>query len=174
MDIAIVPVPVRAYAWLFGLAFGPIVLTMIVLRLFNPGLSVGVLATVAAVVLVVGLGIGWSMGGNRMHAASGHVILHASRLYRLEKPLARIDWSKARVGDLAQMSDIRTTVRTNGIGLPSYSAGWFRLANGGKAMLMVTDASRVIVLPFVDGETLIASVEDPDTALAQLRAAAAP
>ena len=171
MDIALVPVPARAFAWLFGLAFGPPVLTMIVLRLFNPGLSTSVLAIVAAVVLVVGGIIGWAMGRHRMHVASGHLILQASRLYRLEKPLADVDWSKARAGDLAHMTDVRTTLRTNGIGLPGYSAGWFRLANGSKAMLMLTDASRVIVLPFADGETLIASVEDPESALEQLRAA---
>lgn len=174
MEISIVPLAGKAYAWLFGLALGPLLLTILVLRLLQPDLRSGMLTAIVGAVLVLALGIGWAMGGNRLAVADGMVTLQASRFYRMDRPLATVDWSRAQSGDLAQLPDARTTLRTNGIGLPGYSAGWFRLAGGGRAMLMVTDPSRVIVLPFADGERMIVSVEDPGAALARLRAAAVP
>ena len=38
-------------------------------------------------------------------------------------------------------------LRTNGIGLPHYLAGWFRLCNGTKALMFVTDRRNVVLIP---------------------------
>lgn len=173
MDMALVPLAGKAYAWLLGLAVGPPLLTMILLRVFQPGLGWGLFAGVVAAVLAIALGIAWSMGGNRLDVDTDTVTLQAARFNRMQKPLAALDGAHARAGDLAQMPEARTTLRTNGVGLPGYSAGWFRLARSGRALLMVTDPTRVIVLPFADGEMMIASVEDPAATLARLRDAAA-
>ena len=62
--------------------------------------------------------------------------------------------------------------KTNGVGLPGYQAGWFRLRRGGKALLFVTDRTRVVFVPTNEGYSVLLSVPDPDVFLRTLRAAA--
>jgi hypothetical protein len=45
--------------------------------------------------------------------------------------------------------------RTNGVGLPNYHGGWFRLANGSKALGFLTDESRSVLVPTDEGYTLL-------------------
>ena len=59
--------------------------------------------------------------------------------------------------------------RTNGIGLPGYLSGWFRLGNKEKALLFVTDRSRVVRVPTRDGYSLLVSVAEPKRFLESLR-----
>ena len=58
--------------------------------------------------------------------------------------------------------------RTNGIGLPNYQSGWFRLANGSSALLFVTDWSRAVLVPTTEDFDLIVSPAEPQTFLAAL------
>ena len=51
--------------------------------------------------------------------------------------------------------------RTFGTGLPGYLAGWFKLRNGEKALLYVTDTSSVVRIPTRNGYQVLLSVEDP-------------
>ena len=60
------------------------------------------------------------------------------------------------------MPGLRTSARTNGIGLPNYQAGWFRLNNREKALVFVTDWSRSVIVPTTEDYTLLANPEDPD------------
>jgi hypothetical protein len=64
--------------------------------------------------------------------------------------------------------------RTNGVGLPNYRGGWFRLANGSKALVFLTDDSRSVLVPTDEGYTLLASPEDPDGLIAALAARNSP
>ncbi len=58
--------------------------------------------------------------------------------------------------------------RTNGIGLPNYQSGWFRLANGSAALLFVTDWSRAVVVPTTEHFDLLVSPADPQAFLTAL------
>ena len=60
------------------------------------------------------------------------------------------------------------SARTNGVGLPNYQGGWFRLKNGAKGLVFLTDSSRAVIVPTSEGYTLLASPEDPDGFLAAL------
>ena len=80
-----------------------------------------------------------------------------------------LDLSNAEVIDLSRHAELRPTMRTNGIGLPGYSAGWFRLQNGQKALLYVTASDRVVHLTTNGGYTMLLSVSDPDAFLESLR-----
>lgn len=69
------------------------------------------------------------------------------------------------------------TTRTAGTAVPGYRAGWFRLRNGHKALLYVTDPNRVVLVPTTAGYDVLLSVDDPDgfvTALGAPAAARAP
>lgn len=47
--------------------------------------------------------------------------------------------------------------RTNGIGLPGFRAGWFRLRNNEKALVLLTDPFHVTYLPTSEGYVLLVS-----------------
>ena len=82
-------------------------------------------------------------------------------LYGRTVPWSALAVAEARHLDLATARDFQPTMRTNGIGLPGYQAGWFRLRQAGKGLLFVTDRSRVVAIPTTLGYTLLLSVNDP-------------
>jgi len=64
----------------------------------------------------------------------------------------------------------RLVARTIGTALPGYRAGWFRLANGEKALVYVTDANRVVHVPTTQGYSLLLSVAETDQFVDRLHA----
>jgi len=52
--------------------------------------------------------------------------------------------------------------RTNGAGLPGYSAGWFKLQNKEKALLFVTDRSSVVYIPTNKDYSVMLSVREAE------------
>lgn len=66
----------------------------------------------------------------------------------------------------------RPTMRTGGTAMPGYRAGWFKLRNGHKALLYVTDASRVVLVPTTAGYDVLLSVAETDAFVARLHAMA--
>jgi hypothetical protein len=74
----------------------------------------------------------------------------------------------ARLVDLRTNRQLAPRLRTNGIGLPGYRAGWFRLGNGEKALVFVTDPRRVVYVPTREGYALLLSPEQPERLLALL------
>lgn len=60
---------------------------------------------------------------------------------------------------------LKPGVRTLGTGMPGYRAGWFRLRNGEKALLYLTDESRAVYIPTHAGYSLLLSPVDPDAFL---------
>jgi len=64
--------------------------------------------------------------------------------------------------DLRNQHTYAPVIRTNGIGLPGYQAGWFSLVNKGKALLFVTDTSSIVYLPTSKGYSVMLSVTEPE------------
>ena len=79
-------------------------------------------------------------------------------LYGRTIPRSDIMSEGVRVVDLNIDTEYKPKSRTNGIGLPGYSEGWFRLANKEKALLFVTDRSRVVYIPTKDNYAVLLSV----------------
>jgi hypothetical protein len=75
----------------------------------------------------------------------------------------------ARRVDLGSQVELRPKWRRMGTGLPGYQAGWFRLRNGEKALLYLTDRTRAVYIPTTAGYSLLLSPADPDRFLSQLR-----
>lgn len=90
-------------------------------------------------------------------------------LYGRRLPAPSLLREKAGVVDLAESPDYRPVWRTNGAGLPGYGSGWFRLGNGDKALIFVTDKRRVVYLPTREGYSLLLSVQEPEKFLEALR-----
>jgi hypothetical protein len=74
--------------------------------------------------------------------------------------------------DLATTPDLTPRRRTMGTGLPGYQAGWFRLRNGGRALLYLTDRSKVVYVPTTEGYSVLLSPSEPERFLAALNAIA--
>jgi hypothetical protein len=74
-----------------------------------------------------------------------------------------------KVIDLNVDSQYRPKSRTNGIGLPGYNEGWFRLADKEKALLFVTDRSRVVYIPTTDNYSVLLSVREAEEFAGLLR-----
>jgi hypothetical protein len=90
-------------------------------------------------------------------------------LYGRVVPRSQLRVDLARRVDLGQESGLRPTWRRMGTGLPGYQAGWFRLRNGEKALLYLTDRTRAVHIPTTAGYSLLLSPADPDGFLARLR-----
>ena len=51
-----------------------------------------------------------------------------------------------------------------------FAAGWFRLANGEKSLIYLTDRTRVLYLPTDQGYSVMVSSHEPERLLAALQA----
>lgn len=89
-------------------------------------------------------------------------------LYGRSIPLRDLDLERARRVDLTQDRSLGLAGRTNGIGLPGYQAGWFRLRSGEKALVFVTDPRRALYVPTRAGYALLVSVKEPEALLRAL------
>ena len=84
-------------------------------------------------------------------------------------PTAQLRGALARVVDLRVETALAPRRRTAGTGLPGYRSGWWRLANGEKALIYVTTTDRVVHVPTTAGYSLLLSVSEPERFAAQLR-----
>ena len=94
-------------------------------------------------------------------------------VYGRDIPLAAVDALGALPVDLGRAGPKSLKWRTNGVGLPGLAAGWFRLTDGEKALVFVTDKTRAVYVPTVLGYGVVISPGDPDRFLEALRREAA-
>jgi len=83
-------------------------------------------------------------------------------LYGRFIPREDIDAGGVKVLNLNTDAGYKPKWRTNGAGLPGYSAGWFKLQNKEKALLFVTDRSSVVYIPTRKDYAVMLSVRDAD------------
>jgi hypothetical protein len=86
--------------------------------------------------------------------------------------LSDLRGGSARRVDISTGSDLRPVRRTMGTGLPGYRAGWFRLSNGEKALLYVTDPTKAVYVPTRLNYAVLVSPNDPEGFLSAVRTAA--
>lgn len=108
-------------------------------------------------------------------AAQAEIALRQDRLvvrggiYGREIPLSEVDVAGATRLDLAPGAPKYLKWRTNGLGLPGLAAGWYRLGDGEKALVFVTDKSRAVYVPTRKGFAVVLSPDDPERFLQALR-----
>lgn len=151
-----------------------VALTCIILFTLIPGISivyswynksVPVWACIVTVVILVGLDAVFLFFG--YSARNGKFILRAdglrirSAIYGRHIPADSIISKETRMVDLRNQKDFEPVIRTNGVGLPGYSAGWFRGRSKKKMLLFVTDISKVVYIPTKDGYGVMLSVDEP-------------
>lgn len=77
-------------------------------------------------------------------------------------PREEISAEEVKVINLDIDAEYKPKLRTNGIGLPGYSEGWFRLKNNEKALLFVTDRSNVVYIPTRKDYSVLLSVREAE------------
>lgn len=118
--------------------------------------------------LVLGAALSW-LYGRRHIGLQGRELQITATLYRKRVPVDALDLANARIVDLAEHTDLRPLFKTNGFGMPGFAAGHFRLRDMRKAFCLLTDRSRVLVLPLRDGTLLLLTPEKPQVLLQQLQ-----
>ncbi len=125
-----------------------------------------------SVMLMLGW-VAWSMQHARF-MVSGEGLQLQGDLYGRLIPLQSLKLDEAVVTNLNTDTAHQPTRRTMGSGLPGYAAGWFKLRNGTKALLYVTDRTRVARIPTTEGFEVMLSVNDPAALIASLKQQGAP
>lgn len=83
--------------------------------------------------------------------------------------VANLALDAARIVDLREHADLRPLLKVFGTRLPGHSSGHFRLRDRRAAFVLVTDRSRVLVLPETSGKTLLLSLQHPQALLDALQ-----
>ena len=105
----------------------------------------------------------------RRISVEGHELAIAATFYTRRIAVAALDLDKARIINLAEHTEFKPAIKTNGFNLPGFLAGHCRLRNRAKAFCLLTDRERVLVLPQNDGSLILLSPEKPQALLARLR-----
>jgi hypothetical protein len=127
-----------------------------------------VLLVLLAVLVMVGGAVHASRSA-RFELSPAGLRLRGEWIYRSFVPAASLRGGAARVVDLRTEGGLQPTSRRWGSGLPGYGGGWFRLANGERALVYLTDRSRVVYVPTTEGFAVLLSVTEPETLAARLR-----
>jgi hypothetical protein len=106
--------------------------------------------------------------GSRFEVSQAGIRLHGD-WYGRTIPSGQIRGQEAKRVDLVAEPALAPKWRTMGTGIPGYQAGWFRLKNGEKALLYLTDRNRAVYVPTTAGYSLLLSPADPEKFLSALR-----
>ncbi len=90
-------------------------------------------------------------------------------LYGRTIPRSQLQLATARRVDFRVQPELLPKWKSVGTGLPGYQSGWFRLRNGEKALLYLTDRTRAVYVPTTKGYSLLLSPADPDGFLTALK-----
>jgi hypothetical protein len=82
-------------------------------------------------------------------------------LFARTVPRADLLPAEGRAVSLREEPQLRPFIKTWGGGLPGYREGWFRLRNRDKALVFLTDRTRIVDLPTRKGYRILLSVADP-------------
>ena len=83
-------------------------------------------------------------------------------LYGRFIPREKIMAEGVRVINLKTDQEYQPKWRTNGVGLPGYAEGWFKLKNKEKALLFITDRSCVVYIPTTGNYSVLLSVREAE------------
>jgi hypothetical protein len=119
--------------------------------------------------VLIGLGLIASGLNTPKLEINGAGLRLSGELYGRLIPTSELNLEQSRLVDLTREPNLEPTLRTFGTGLPGYNTGWYRLRNGEKALLYLTDRSHAVYVPTTAGYAVLVSPKDPARFLAQLQ-----
>jgi hypothetical protein len=161
--------PLRGHARLFAIAIAALPLILIVGLL--PALPAAErrelveLWPVLAIALLLAPLLMLAMFRRAVLLEDGMLVVKAA-LHTRRVPLAALAPERARIVDLDERTGLRPLLKTWGMALPGFHAGWFRQREGlRKVFCLLTDRRRVLWLPVSGGPDLMLSLERPQALL---------
>ena len=124
-----------------------------------------------AVLLVAFTYIAYSARHSRVELDGEHLRL-VGDFWGRAIPLRLLKVNHARIVNLEQAPEYYPKLRIWGTGLPGYASGWFRLRNGEKALIYLTNRQRVVYVPTSADYSLLLSVTEPERFVEALTARA--
>jgi hypothetical protein len=120
---------------------------------------------VFSLILIAIIGLFIFIGYSSRHVGFGvsDEGLRISRaLYGRFIPRGDVVAEEVKVINLNINSEYKPKRRTNGIGLPGYAEGWFKLKNNEKALMFVTDQASVVYIPTKKDYSVLLSVREAE------------
>jgi len=130
--------------------------------------SVVPLVVLPLVTLAIWFGLTRLMRRHRLRFDAGGLEVTSS-FYRTRVPLAALRLDQARVVDLAERTELKPALRSNGFSVPGFKSGWYRLRNRRKAFVAGVGERRWLWLPTTGAHDLLLQPGDPQRLLQQLR-----
>jgi len=87
-------------------------------------------------------------------------------------PAGHLVAGAARHVNLAQMPELQPARKTMGTSFSGYQSGWFRLRNGDRALLYLTDRQKAVYVPTTEGYGVLLSPSQPEQFVAALNTVA--
>lgn len=87
-------------------------------------------------------------------------------------PASALRGEGIRIVDLSAEKALKPRWRTMGTAVGGYQAGWFKLNNGERALLYLTDRTRAVYVPTTAGYSVILSPQEPERFVERVRAVA--
>lgn len=162
-EFAVSPLSARVL-WLPGFALAAAAVGMLVVILRG---DYKVAWLLPVMLLAMGL-IAYALRRRRVSLEQG-VLTVAAGFNTHRMAVAKIDLDGARIVDLREHTDLKPMLQVMGTSLPGYEAGHFRLRNRNKAFVLLTDRTRVLMLPEKSGRKLLLSLQQPQALLDALR-----
>jgi hypothetical protein len=160
----------KAFALLLGGAMPVVIAVAVMLQVREGTLAPAAMLLIQAAVAATMLAIVLPMW-RREASFDGRRLRVKATWYTRESPLSEFALDQARVVDLREHTQYKPRLKTNGYALPGLQAGHFWLKDRRRAFCLLTDTSRVLVLPHADGRLWLLSLEHPQAVLDILRRA---
>ena len=130
-----------------------------------------VVIILAVMALVTGIMVKTALGASRstFEVSSAGLRIRGD-LYGRLIPASQLRGGAARVVDLRMERDLVPVSRRAGTATAGYRSGWFRLANGEKALLYLTDPSRSVYIPTTAGYSVLVTPQRPEEFVSRVRA----
>lgn len=156
MNLAVAPAW-KTFVWTFAITvLLPILITGGAVFFANKSMLPGIVGSVSALSVVVFAAFVYFLLRNEIFLDDKALTVKAA-FYERSVNLAEIKWADSRIIDHAREPELMPATRVNGIGLPGYQAGWFRLQNGTRAFLLRTHGP-LAYLPDRSGGVFLLSV----------------
>jgi hypothetical protein len=127
----------------------------------GPSIFIWVLGVILLAVIALFIYIGYS-SRNMQFTINDKGLRISPGLYGRFIPREAIKAGGVRVLNLTIDSEYSPKWRTNGVGLPGYSAGWFKLNNGEKSLVFLTERNRVVYVPTTENYSVLLSVREAE------------
>jgi hypothetical protein len=122
---------------------------------------VGFVVVVMAIVIAVVVAAARGQVSSRFEVSSAGLRLRGD-LYGRMLAASELRGGEARIVDLRVERELQPKSRLAGTAVNEYQAGWFRLRNGDKALLYLSDRSRAVYVPTTRGYSMLLSPQEPE------------